>query len=202
MWLSYVLRCGTGGFHSFLLAHLADVAASNHSARVPTPRANLAVCSDSMVLFREYEGTATSSEWWQYFEPAPKPAPSDRGGLGEVAKPLGELERATGVEPATSSLGSWHSTTELRPPVSKSRVAAPTCQIHGPQYCTQHGPRYKPRVVARTHREPAPRQARIVAVNRKLTGGRVQRVKDASADDTPRNRVSRRNRITRKEAYQ
>jgi hypothetical protein len=25
------------------------------------------------------------------------------------------LERATGVEPATSSLGSWHSTTELRP---------------------------------------------------------------------------------------
>src|SRR5207253_8358611 len=24
-------------------------------------------------------------------------------------------ERATGVEPATSSLGSWHSTTELRP---------------------------------------------------------------------------------------
>ena len=26
-----------------------------------------------------------------------------------------EKERATGVEPATSSLGSWHSTTELRP---------------------------------------------------------------------------------------
>jgi hypothetical protein len=25
------------------------------------------------------------------------------------------VERATGVEPATSSLGSWHSTTELRP---------------------------------------------------------------------------------------
>ena len=24
-------------------------------------------------------------------------------------------ERATGLEPATSSLGSWHSTTELRP---------------------------------------------------------------------------------------
>src|SRR5690349_19109011 len=30
---------------------------------------------------------------------------------------VGEMvERATGVEPATSSLGSWHSTTELRPP--------------------------------------------------------------------------------------
>jgi hypothetical protein len=27
-----------------------------------------------------------------------------------------ELERETGVEPATSSLGSWHSTTELLPP--------------------------------------------------------------------------------------
>ena len=27
----------------------------------------------------------------------------------------GTAERATGLEPATSSLGSWHSTTELRP---------------------------------------------------------------------------------------
>ena len=27
----------------------------------------------------------------------------------------GTTERATGLEPATSSLGSWHSTTELRP---------------------------------------------------------------------------------------
>jgi hypothetical protein len=26
-----------------------------------------------------------------------------------------DSERATGLEPATSSLGSWHSTTELRP---------------------------------------------------------------------------------------
>jgi hypothetical protein len=26
-----------------------------------------------------------------------------------------ELERETGIEPATSSLGSWHSTTELLP---------------------------------------------------------------------------------------
>jgi hypothetical protein len=30
-------------------------------------------------------------------------------------KPLIFLERETGVEPATSSLGSWHSTTELLP---------------------------------------------------------------------------------------
>jgi hypothetical protein len=29
--------------------------------------------------------------------------------------PGGWSERATGLEPATSSLGSWHSTTELRP---------------------------------------------------------------------------------------
>ena len=43
---------------------------------------------------------------------------------------VGEIvERATGVEPATSSLGSWHSTTELRPPAVKSRVAASECQI-------------------------------------------------------------------------
>ena len=29
-------------------------------------------------------------------------------------------ERATGLEPATSSLGSWHSTTELRPRMRKA----------------------------------------------------------------------------------
>ncbi len=40
-----------------------------------------------------------------------------------------EMERATGVEPATSSLGSWHSTAELRPPAWESRVAAAHCQI-------------------------------------------------------------------------
>src|SRR5215213_11972120 len=30
-----------------------------------------------------------------------------------------DAERATGLEPATSSLGSWHSTTELRPRISR-----------------------------------------------------------------------------------
>ena len=29
---------------------------------------------------------------------------------------VAEVERETGIEPATSSLGSWHSTTELLPP--------------------------------------------------------------------------------------
>src|SRR6185436_15736162 len=33
-------------------------------------------------------------------------------------------ERATGLEPATSSLGSWHSTTELRPRVRKCEEEA------------------------------------------------------------------------------
>ena len=33
----------------------------------------------------------------------------------EVRKLL-KMERETGFEPATSSLGSWHSTTELLPP--------------------------------------------------------------------------------------
>jgi hypothetical protein len=28
---------------------------------------------------------------------------------------LGRMERAMGIEPTTSSLGSWHSTAELRP---------------------------------------------------------------------------------------
>ena len=32
------------------------------------------------------------------------------------------LERETGLEPATSSLGSWHSTTELLPPAVKSAI--------------------------------------------------------------------------------
>src|SRR5690242_13571659 len=32
-------------------------------------------------------------------------------------------ERATGLEPATSSLGSWHSTTELRPRVAAESIA-------------------------------------------------------------------------------
>ncbi len=39
--------------------------------------------------------------------------------------PLGELERPTGFEPATSSLGSWHSATELRPLVPPILVFAP-----------------------------------------------------------------------------
>jgi hypothetical protein len=32
------------------------------------------------------------------------------------------LERETGFEPATSSLGSWHSTTELLPLALKSAI--------------------------------------------------------------------------------
>src|SRR5688500_20375190 len=38
-------------------------------------------------------------------------------------QPLGP-ERATGLEPATSSLGSWHSTTELRPRSAKNAAAS------------------------------------------------------------------------------
>src|ERR1700731_2448929 len=39
------------------------------------------------------------------------------------------VERAARFELATSSLGSWHSTTELRPPVSNSRAAKLDSQI-------------------------------------------------------------------------
>src|SRR5271167_4113859 len=40
------------------------------------------------------------------------------------------MERATGVEPATSSLGSWHSTTELHPPCRESRYCPADCQLN------------------------------------------------------------------------
>lgn len=36
--------------------------------------------------------------------------------LAVIILRLKSLERATGIEPVTSSLGSWHSTAELRPP--------------------------------------------------------------------------------------
>ena len=39
------------------------------------------------------------------------------------------MERATGVEPATSSLGSWHSTTELHPLLGESRGRSLHCQL-------------------------------------------------------------------------
>ena len=42
------------------------------------------------------------------------------------------LERATGVEPATSSLGSWHSTAELRPLCRESKYPPRHCQIESP----------------------------------------------------------------------
>ena len=35
-----------------------------------------------------------------------------------------KMERETGFEPATSSLGSWHSTTELLPPGNFSLMIA------------------------------------------------------------------------------
>src|SRR5438552_3858540 len=50
---------------------------------------------------------------------APQPEPSTTRCRRRSKNPLSstgfQRERATGVEPATSSLGSWHSTTELRP---------------------------------------------------------------------------------------
>src|SRR3989475_3842253 len=41
---------------------------------------------------------------------------NDERGYATPRNPPEELERPTGFEPATSSLGSWHSATELRPP--------------------------------------------------------------------------------------
>src|SRR5207249_6569080 len=45
--------------------------------------------------------------WW---------IPKRSGPYGLFRKAPENLERPTGFEPATSSLGSWHSATELRPP--------------------------------------------------------------------------------------
>src|SRR5579862_4898912 len=40
------------------------------------------------------------------------------------------MERATGIEPVTSSLGSWHSTAELRPLfIAECRSARAGCQL-------------------------------------------------------------------------
>ena len=40
--------------------------------------------------------------------------------MGLSSQVIEKMERETGVEPATSSLGSWHSTTELLPPFGVS----------------------------------------------------------------------------------
>src|SRR5207244_4093239 len=41
------------------------------------------------------------------------------------------MERETGIEPATSSLGSWHSTTELLPPMTSAtaKIVALCCVL-------------------------------------------------------------------------
>ena len=41
-----------------------------------------------------------------------------------VASGVEAMERETGLEPVTSSLGSWHSTTELLPPSVKSPITS------------------------------------------------------------------------------
>src|SRR4030066_160658 len=45
-------------------------------------------------------------------------APEHAKGATAGAVTPSSLERPTGFEPATSSLGSWHSATELRPPTA------------------------------------------------------------------------------------
>ena len=47
------------------------------------------------------------------------------------------MERPTGFEPATSSLGSWHSATELRPPERLDCTCGPP---HTPAHVRRGGP--------------------------------------------------------------
>jgi hypothetical protein len=53
---------------------------------------------------------------------------------------LEKLERETGVEPATSSLGSWHSTTELLPPFGVFNRSITTTAMLEPPYFTMTAP--------------------------------------------------------------
>jgi hypothetical protein len=41
------------------------------------------------------------------------------------------MERETGIEPATSSLGSWRSTAELLPPGRAANYLNYSCHAHG-----------------------------------------------------------------------
>jgi hypothetical protein len=54
--------------------------------------------------------TALKASWKRLMEHLGRP-------LRIISQVFEKLERETGFEPATSSLGSWHSTTELLPPV-------------------------------------------------------------------------------------
>ena len=62
-------------------------------------------------------------------ERAHKGSIDENAGLQVPCNPASSLERATGIEPATSSLGSWHSAAELRPHLPRSLVRRPApCQ--------------------------------------------------------------------------
>ena len=47
------------------------------------------------------------------------PHPPDKSGFVPAHRGYAVMKRAKGFEPSTSSLGSWHSATELRPHVSE-----------------------------------------------------------------------------------
>src|SRR5262249_35588360 len=55
-------------------------------------------------------------------------------GLRDTPQPSDEVERPTGFEPATSSLGSWHSATELRPLVGPILVTGPDLSTGVPRH--------------------------------------------------------------------
>ena len=70
-------------------------------------------------------------------------------------------ERATGVEPATSSLGSWHSTTELRPRTgADGRRGSAGCQFAARRAAHEH------------HGQASRREARRAQTRQALVGSR------------------------------
>src|ERR1700722_5944439 len=66
------------------------------------------------------------------------------------------MERETGVEPATSSLGSWHSTTELLPPALFSITSKTAFALH-----TKHTLFYYQRLLQLIHNHLAARHRRL-----------------------------------------
>ena len=66
---------------------------------------------DKTVGAEDRNRTGTVVTYRRILSPVRLPVPPPRRGIGQIIK----LERKTGVEPATSTLARWRSTTELLP---------------------------------------------------------------------------------------
>ena len=88
----------------------------------------------SVVSWHSLIATSSESLVWQQRLLGVSPLRTDRE-LAENRYVIENMERETGLEPVTSSLGSWHSTTELLP--LGRWVQTPIASPHGKLACTQ-----------------------------------------------------------------